>query len=429
MAVALSLATAGAAMAQARIPFPPIDGLIIRSDDYQPLPHPKPGLVATFAAGCIPTSPELAWAALPRSLREVPIEEMIGQLLVISFSGKTVKDPGVALAAREIADGSIGGVLYFRHNVGSAADVRAVNALFTDAHPDLPAMIAIDQEGGAVMRVKPSEGAPATPSARDIATTSPAEARGAYLAMADNLADLGFTTNFGPVVDLEVNPDNPVIARFGRAYGAEPKAVIAYAEAFIEAHHEAGIGTALKHFPGHGSSTADSHEGAIDLNATWSRREMVPFRELIRRHEVDMVMIGHLDLDGLSGPGGLPASLSPNAIDVFLRDTLCYGGLVVSDDLAMDAVSARWSPEEAALKMVEAGGDIALLSLSGKTGMAPVKEITRRLAAAAAADPKIADKIRYAYARVVHHKLDFAEKRRVSSRSRAPTPTQWAQVR
>ncbi|MCF3932983.1 glycoside hydrolase family 3 protein [Acuticoccus sp. M5D2P5] len=416
------------ALSQATVPFPPIGGLIERGADFEPVPSAKPSIVESFASQCVLPHPELAWAALPRHLREVPLRQMIGQLLVVSFSGKTADSAGVALAADALAASEIGGVLYFRHNVGTAEDVRAINARLLAASPDLPPMIAIDQEGGAVMRLKPSEGAPDTPSARDVAQTPPDTARETYDAMAESLASAGFTANFGPVVDLDLNPDNPVISRFGRAYGADPQTVVDYGEAFVDAHRDAGVATALKHFPGHGSSTDDSHDGATDLTPTWSRKEMIPFRDMIVDRKADMIMIGHLELDGLSGPDGWPASLSPNAIDRFLRDTLCYDGLVVSDDLSMDAVSSHWNAIEATKQMVRAGGDIALLSLSADKGAAAVREILDALEAEAAASPDFEDRIRYAYARIVHHKLDLMEARAVSEAAPAGIPTRWAQA-
>lgn len=428
-ALALAAGAAGPALGQARVPFPPIEGLIERPADFEPVPRSKPSILEQFASECVPPHPELAWAALPPKLRHVTYEEMIGQLLMVSFGGKTPDSPGVAAARDALARGEIGGVIVFRQNVGSAEDMRAINQLFHDAHPDLPAMIAVDQEGGAVMRVKPTEGAPETPSHRDIAAGSLADALRQYEAMAANLADLGFTVNFGPVVDLEVNPENPVIARFGRSYGADPDTVVSYARTFVRAHRDAGVATALKHFPGHGSSTDDSHEGAIDLTPTWSRVELVPFVEMIRSGDADMVMLGHLDLEGLTGPDDLPASLSPRTIDEFLRKTLCYDGIVISDDLHMQAVSSRWQAPEAAKRMIESGGDVILLSLPAGSEDGALAQVRATLLAEAERSPQFADRLRHAYARIVHHKLDFADARTVSSRTSAPSARQWAQAR
>ncbi|MEM8552720.1 MAG: glycoside hydrolase family 3 N-terminal domain-containing protein, partial [Pseudomonadota bacterium] len=387
-------------------------------------PRGKPEVAEIVASSCERADPHLTWALLPPSLRTVPLRQMIGQLLVISYSDTTPRASGVEAVRQAIRSSRVGGVLTFRHNISSGDNIRAINEAFRDAHPVLPAIVAVDQEGGAVMRVKPSEGGPDTPSAKRVADGTLEEARTAYTDMARALADLGFTVNFGPVVDLEVNPKNPVIARFGRAYSASAEEVVKFAQAFIDAHSAAGLGTALKHFPGHGSSTADSHEGAIDLSATWSHEELIPFRELIDSGSADMVMIGHLKLEGVTGPDNLPASLSPKAIDGVLREALCFDGVVVSDDLAMDAVSNTWGAVEATRLMVEAGGDMALLSIPAGEGFALIDEITDALVAEAERSPEFLQKIKAAYARIVHFKLDLSEL--TEPRSDAAVPTELA---
>lgn len=410
-AAALTVALTVPTSAQVRIPFPPIDGLIERPSGTFPLPAPKPGLVESFHNGCTPRHPELLWAALPRQLRQVSLQEMAGQLLVVSFSGRTVDDAGVKETLTALGDGSIGGVLYFRHNVASAGDVRAMNEAFASANPRLPALIAVDQEGGKVMRLRRSEGLPETPSPRDVAKTSLARASSTYSAMAGALSDLGFTVNLGPVVDLDTYPANPVIGRHGRSFGSDPEAVTQFAKTFVNAHADAGVATALKHFPGHGSSRADSHVGKVDISKTWTRQELVPFRDLVRESGVDMVMVGHLDLAALSGETNLPASLSPVAIKKVLRQTLCFDGLIVSDDLSMDAITDRWSLEDATVLAIEAGSDVALMSLPGQSNIAKIAAIHQRLVDEAEASSAFADKVRHAYARLVHHKLEAAERR------------------
>lgn len=416
-------------------PLLPVDTLVARPAAWQPAPQPKPSVRDSFASerlfkgeSCLMPHPDAVFAALPARLQTLSGREMLGQLLVVNFSGKSADNAGVVDAVNALARSEIGGVLYFRHNIGSAEDVKAVNARFQTAHPDIPAMISVDQEGGAVTRLKPTEGVPATPSAEAVAAGSLLDAERAYGAMATALADLGFSANFGPVVDLKVNPDNPVIARFGRSYGADPETVHAYARTFIDAHHDAGVATALKHFPGHGSSRDDSHDAAIDLNPTWSRTELIPFRDLIDERAPTMVMIGHLTRDELSGPDGLPASLSPVAIRNFLRNTLCFDGIVVSDDLAMEAITSRWSAAEAIELMIRAGGDIALLSLTGNP-QAKVAEILDTLTARAEQDDIFARQIRHAYARVITKKLKMDEARHAARLGADARARRFVQIR
>ena len=429
LTVAAALGGAGAAFGQAAIPFPPIDGVIERPADYEPVPRPRPTLQDHFGTECVRAAPSLAWFSLPPALRRVDFETMAGQLILAGFSGRTAEGEGVIDTREAIARGDIGGVVFFGDNVGSRADVREIADLFRDAHPAFPATIAIDQEGGAVMRVGPDEGAPDTPAARDVAQQSLRSARDEYDAMADALEGLGFTLNFGPVVDLAVNPDNPVVNRYGRSFGEEPDTVLRYARAFVRAHREAGVGTALKHFPGHGSTDDDSHDTPIDLASTWSRTELIPFAEMIRSGDADMIMMGHLTLEGLTGPEGLPASLSPVAIDGFLRDTLCYEGVVVSDDLAMKAITARWGVSDAAIKVVAAGGDLMIVSKSAGDDAGTLSSMRRALVDEAQSSPGFADLLRNAYARVINHKLDLVEARALSGRTHAPQSRQWAGIR
>ena len=211
--IGLALGAPAPAAAGITGPKMPIEGVVARPDGHEPVPAPKPDIPGSFETGCEPPDPEATWNALPRTLRELPLRAMIGQLLVVSYSGTNPDSAGVKVAAQALRRSEIGGVLTFRHNIESAEATEAVNKLFADANPVLPALIGIDQEGGAVRRVKETEGAPNTPSAEVVAKGSLEDAYDTYREMAENLAELGFTVNFGPVVDLAVNPTNPVIAR------------------------------------------------------------------------------------------------------------------------------------------------------------------------------------------------------------------------
>jgi beta-N-acetylhexosaminidase len=221
--------------------------------------------------------------------------------------------------------------------------------------------------------------------------------------MAEGIADLGFTVNFGPVVDLAVNPRNQVIARFGRAFGTTADQVVPYAEAFVKAHHEAGLLTALKHFPGHGSSTADSHEGFVDITDTWSESELEPYRRMIGDGLADFVMVGHL-IDTDVDAGGLPSSLSPEWIDGVLRTELGYDGVVISDDLEMGAIRDHFELAEAVVMAVEAGMDVLLFSNTANYRPGLGDEVRAILVSEANADPAFRARIEESYARIVRLK-------------------------
>lgn len=330
------------------------------------------------------------------------IETMAGQMIVVGFTGDSVGDKGVKAARDAIASGGLGGVMFLKTNVASKANVVAMNAAFRDAAPaGLPPFITIDQEGGAVERLTKDVGFKEIDNARTVAATlSPAAAQAVYQGLADGVADWGFNVNFAPVVDLAVNPDNQVIAKFGRAFGADADTVATYAAAVVAAHHKAGILTSLKHFPGHGSSTADSHEGFVDITRSWSDKELDPYRKLIAGGYDDLVMVGHL-IDTKVDPSGLPSSLSGPWIEGVLREKLGFAGVVISDDLQMGAIRDHFSLKDTVIRAVNAGVDVLLFSNTVKPRGTLADEVRAILVEEAAASPEFAARIAQSYQRIV----------------------------
>ena len=301
------------------------------------------------------------------------LEQMAGQMIVVGFKGDDAGDASVRALRDEIGAGTLGGVMYLKPNVKSLGAVKAMNAAFRAASPDLPPFLTLDQEGGAVERLTSAVGFEELPNAETIAgKDSPAEAEATYATMAKAIAEEGFTVNFGPVADLNVNPDNQIIAKYGRSFGKSAKTVAAYDQAFIEAHHDAGLLTALKHCPGHGSSTADSHEGFVDISKTWSPSELDPYKTLFANGYDDFVMVGHLYDKHHDVPGDklqLPASLSSVWIGKVLREQLGYQGVVISDDLDMGAIRNMFKGagdagilRQTVIKAVNAGTDLLVFS-------------------------------------------------------------------
>lgn len=324
-------------------------------------------------------------------------------MIVVGFEGDDAGDAGVEAVVAELAAGRLGGVMYLKKNVANLTTVRAMNAQFQAAFPDLPAFITLDQEGGAVERLTKDVGFKEIPNAATVAARNgPEAARAIYAEMAKGIAAEGFTVNFGPVADLNTNPNNQIIARFGRAFSDRPEVVTEYDRAFIEAHHEAGLITALKHFPGHGSSTADSHEGFVDISRTWQPEELEPYRVLIGEGLADMVMVGHLyHADYADDDGETPSSLSARWIDGVLRDELGFDGVVISDDLEMGAIRDHFTLEETVTKAVRAGMDVLLFSNTAKYRAGLSREVLDILLAEAEADPAFAARIEESYARIV----------------------------
>ncbi len=292
------------------------------------------------------------------------VEAMAGQMLMLGFRGAEPADAGPIL--RSIAAGHVGGVILFDRDMDPSVRVRNIvskeqlsrltGAL--QAAAPVPLFIAVDQEGGRVRRQKPEYGFFAYPSAASLGKGSPEDTRRMASTLATEMAEVGLNVDFGPVVDLAVNPSNPVIARLERSYGSDPCRVAAHAAAFVNGLAWRGVVASLKHFPGHGSSLQDSHLGVTDISSTWRREELGPYALLLRDDWAGMVMVGHLYNNRIDAAH--PATLSQRTIDGLLRRDLGWKGVVVTDDLQMGAITARYSLDETVRLAVEAGADILL---------------------------------------------------------------------
>jgi beta-N-acetylhexosaminidase len=171
---------------------------------------------------------------------------------------------------------------------------------------------------------------------------------------------VGINLNFAPVVDLNVNPDNPAIGKLDRAFSADPAVVSRAAEIELESHRASGVRTALKHFPGLGSATANTDFGVADVTATWKDRELDPYRDLIGLGLVDLVMVGHL-VDGQIDANA-PASLSRATVTDLLRGDLGWDGVVVTDDMQAAAITETFGADDAVTLAIEAGCDLLLFA-------------------------------------------------------------------
>ncbi|MBK8083791.1 MAG: glycoside hydrolase family 3 protein [Devosia sp.] len=344
----------------------------------------------------------LMFGALPAVAQS--LDGMAGQMIVVGFGGDDVGDKSVKAAIAEIASGGIGGVMFLKTNVKSRAAVEAMNAAFRAAAPDVVPFITLDQEGGLVERLTKAVGFTEIADAATIAARhTPAEARPIYDKLARGVAAWGFNVNFAPVVDLAVNPENQVIAKFGRAYGRTGSVVAAYAAEVVAAHHAAGLVTSLKHFPGHGSSTADSHEGFVDITRSWTDAELDPYRNLIGAGYADMVMVGHL-IDTEVDPTGAPASLSAPWIEGVLRGDLGFAGVVITDDLEMGAIRDHYNLQQTVIGAVRAGVDVLLFSNTAKPRASLGDEVRAILVAEAGRDPGFRVRIEQSYRRIVAFK-------------------------
>lgn len=337
-------------------------------------------------------------------LGDIVLRRMIGQMVLVGFVGDKVEDAGFQTVLRQAKDGKIGGVIYLRRNIRSLRSVaKLTETLQRVSEP--PLFIAIDQEGGRVERLTGSMGFDEVPSAASVARSmKPIEAEKIYTKMAGGLADIGINLNLGPVVDLNINPDNPIIGRLGRSFSQDGDTVSTYARSFIQGHRKKGVLTSLKHFPGHGSSVADTHKGMADVSQTWSEIELAPYQALIDSGDVDMIMSAHVVNRTIPGADGTPASLSRATLTELLRKKMKFKGVVISDDLQMGAIIKTWSLDDAVRQAVLAGTDVMVFANDKHPDPDIPERISELLLKEARTNPAMLARIHESYLRISHLK-------------------------
>ncbi|QLL07947.1 glycoside hydrolase family 3 N-terminal domain-containing protein [Mycobacterium vicinigordonae] len=281
------------------------------------------------------------------------LRDKLAQLLMVG-----VRDAADARAV--VTESHVGGIL-----IGSDTDLSMLPDGLRDianAATPLPLAVGVDEEGGRVSRLRTLLGGRG-PTAREMGNTMTAQqVHDLALDRGRKMKDLGITVDFAPVVDVTDAPDETVIG--DRSFGADPAKVTELAGAYAQGLRDAGLLPVLKHFPGHGHGSGDSHKGGVttpplsDLIAT----DLVPYQTLLTKSPV-AVMIGHMQVPGLTA--GEPASLSAPAVTLLRTGTgyggPAYDGAIFSDDLSsMAAISDRFGVTEAVLKTLQAGLDIAL---------------------------------------------------------------------
>jgi beta-N-acetylhexosaminidase len=284
----------------------------------------------------------------------------IGQMLLIGFPGPEVD----AQVLEEVRTGKVGSIILFEKNIpprNSFIALKKITWTYQQASA-IPLFICIDQEGGRVNRLKEKYGFPRSITAAAMGKSHSLDTVRIYAeATAATLAGLGINVNFAPVVDLASNPDNPIIARYGRAFSADQDSVALLAREFIKAHRRFNVVTALKHFPGHGSSKNDTHLGIADVTNTWEPRELKPYSTLIDSGYVDAIMSAHI-VNMKLDKSGHPGTLSKPILSGILRDSLHYDGVVFSDDMQMHAITEQYGLKDAIRLAILAGIDIMTFS-------------------------------------------------------------------
>ena len=319
----------------------------------QPLPEPEPG------------------DPVEELLRGMTLEEKVAQMLVVTPETLTGVTGAVTVAGETTRAAfdrcPVGGVLYMGKNLQNPEQVRNLCGnmqQISRQRTGLPVFLCVDEEGGSVARISGTGrfGIPAIEDMAEVgASGDPDRAREIGRTIGGYLRDLGFNVDFAPDADVLTEPENQVVRR--RSFGSDPELVTEMAAACADGLLEQGILPVYKHFPGHGATAADSHQGYALSPRTLEELlacELLPFRDAAARG-IPMIMVGHISLPEVTADG-LPASLSPALVTGLLREELGYEGLIITDALGMGAIAQHYTPGEAAVLAVKAGNDLLLVS-------------------------------------------------------------------
>ncbi|MDD5606662.1 MAG: glycoside hydrolase family 3 N-terminal domain-containing protein [Candidatus Pacebacteria bacterium] len=285
--------------------------------------------------------------------------DKIGQMLILGFRG-TEYSEDLDYLLRRIKPG---GIIFFDYDVSlktyprNIDNLEQVKKLIKDLqqNSEIPLFITIDLEGGKVNRLQKFFSFKGHEELNNIL-----EVQETSQSIAQKLREIGFNLNLAPVIDLNINPQNPIIGSLGRSFSKEPEQVFLLAQAFLKAHE--GIITTLKHFPGHGSSLHDSHLGIVDVTDTYQDQELIPYKKLIEQGYQGMIMTAHIFNKNIDSD--FPASLSSKHIKK-LRE-MGFEGVIVSDDLHMGAIVSNYEFEKAVVLALKAGNDLLIISNNGQ---------------------------------------------------------------
>ncbi|WP_395854548.1 beta-N-acetylhexosaminidase [Cystobacter fuscus] len=330
--------------------------LLLGACTLAPTPRPAPSPPPPPALPLVVPVPVDALAdEVERLLAGLSLEDKVGQVMMVGIGGREV-DGAVETLVR---GHRVGGVCLFKHNISDGQQVARLNQDLRGLLADgIPPFLALDQEGGNVVRVK--DDVVVLPGNMALGATRSAQlAYAAGHAQAEDLRRLGFNMNLAPVLDVNLNPRNPVIG--SRSYGDSIPLVSELGRAFVRGQQDAGLVTVAKHFPGHGATDADSHR-ALPVMLE-SREEvlaqMEPFRAVIREG-LDGLMTAHVAVPALTGDDA-PATVHPRVLRGLLRERLDFQGLVLTDELEMEPIAQRYGVGQAAVLAVNAGADMVLV--------------------------------------------------------------------
>jgi len=301
-------------------------------------------------------------------ISSMTLEEKIGQVFLVAFRTDSNGNPLLSLddyTREQIQKYHLGGVVLFAENIDT---IQQTKELISDiqASSKIPMFIAIDEEGGKVSRLNASGKMHATRLPGNLILGRTGDPELAYKVgalLAEELLSLGFNMNFAPVADVNTNPYNPVIG--SRSFGSDPETVGDMVAKMVEGLQSRNVCSVLKHFPGHGDTSDDTHTGAVIVNHNRERLEkveFVPFKKGIQSG-ADGVMTAHIQMPEITGDS-IPATFSHDVLTGILRNDMNFSRLIITDALEMGAISKYWLPGEAAVNAFKAGADVLLMPAS-----------------------------------------------------------------
>ena len=286
-------------------------------------------------------------ALFATKLFSTTLEDKISSLFIIGFNGeKAPKSIIEYIKKREL-----GGVILFSKNIKDPIQLKKLTSTLKN-NSKSKLFIGVDEEGGLVQRLNSKNGFFDTPKAVDIPKLGQIKARSFYKKMAKMLHNEGINLNFAPVVDLALNKNNQVIYKYGRSFGSDPKVVEKYATIFIDQMKKEGVVSVLKHFPGHGSSTKDSHKGFVDVTNLYKKIELEPFLNI----DANIIMTAHIFNKNIDP--NYPATLSKKSIDILRSHG--FDGVILSDDLQMGAIRKNYDLNQTLSLAINSGVNMLL---------------------------------------------------------------------
>lgn len=344
----------------------------------------------------------------------ISLDQKIGEMLILGFRGTEVSKSSKII--NDINKYNIGGIILFDYDAPSKTWERNIKSpeqtkILIENIKELTKndlFIAVDAEGGYVNRLKPKYGFIEIESAQEMGKKDSQETFTKASPLGIELNHLGFNLNFAPVVDVNINPENPVIGYLERSFNENPERVYEHASYFIDAMHEYNIMTAIKHFPGHGSSKNDSHLGLVDITETYNKEsELLPYKKLIEDNKLNMIMTAHVINRNIDSEN--PATLSSIFLQDILRNELGYNGVIVSDDMQMGAIIDNYGFEESIIKAINSGCDLLIFSNNNREYDEDIAEKVVNIIKNAVKENKITEqKINDSYNRIKKLKQNYS---------------------